>query len=149
MSQPPVTNIELDGIGPSRTICLSSRRTFLKHTGLCLGGAAFFGSSVFASFAQRGVSRHILLRSGWQVENIGDVAHTPSMLALIEKYIPDTKVTFWPWYDYLPDNEVAMLKKRFPKLEIVRGTLDADGQASTPELQTAIASAGSLRLISN
>ena len=82
--------------------------------------------------------RHILLRSGWQVENIGDICHTPAMLALIQKYIPDAIVTFWPWYTYLPDNEVAMLKKRFPRLAIVRGVVDASGKASPNELDEAI-----------
>jgi hypothetical protein len=29
----------------------------------------------------------ILLRSSWQIVNIGDIAHTPGVLALIEKHI--------------------------------------------------------------
>lgn len=80
----------------------------------------------------------ILLRSGWQVENIGDIAHTPGFLALAEKYIPKAEVIFWPYYHYLPDHEVAMLKKRFPKIKIVVGKLSAEGVASTPELADAI-----------
>ena len=31
----------------------------------------------------------ILLRSSWQIVNIGDIAHTPGVLALIEKYLPE------------------------------------------------------------
>jgi len=117
------------------------RRKFLKQSAVVSGG--LFLSSVANCFglADGKRPRHILLRSGWQVENIGDIAHTPAMLALIEKYNPNTKVTFWPWYTYLPDNEVAMLKKRFPKLEIVQGAFDAQGKSSTPELEAAIASA--------
>lgn len=80
----------------------------------------------------------ILLRSGWQVENIGDIAHTPGFLALAEKYIPKAEVIFWPYYHYLPDHEVTMLKKRFPKMKIVIGKLSAEGVASTPELADAI-----------
>jgi hypothetical protein len=34
-----------------------------------------------------------------------------------------------------------MLKKRFPKIAIMQGSLNKEGNASTPELQTAIASA--------
>ncbi|MDX9868998.1 MAG: polysaccharide pyruvyl transferase family protein, partial [Kiritimatiellia bacterium] len=34
----------------------------------------------------------ILLRSSWQVVNIGDIAHTPGVLALIEKHLPDAEV---------------------------------------------------------
>jgi hypothetical protein len=80
----------------------------------------------------------ILLRSGWQIENIGDIAHTTGFSALAEKYIPNAEVIFWPHYHFLPDNEVEMLKKRFPKMKIVEGKLSADGVASTPELAEAI-----------
>ncbi|MFC3559285.1 polysaccharide pyruvyl transferase family protein [Pedobacter jamesrossensis] len=82
--------------------------------------------------------RNILLRSGWQSENIGDIAHTPAMMALIQKYIPSATVTFWPWYNYLPTDEVEMIKKRFPNVKIVEGTYDKDGKASSSELQEAI-----------
>lgn len=83
----------------------------------------------------------ILLRSGWQVENIGDVAHTPGFLALAEEYIPEAEVIFWPYYGLLPESEVQMLKKRFPKLTIVQGTLSEKGEFSTPELSEAISQA--------
>lgn len=83
----------------------------------------------------------ILLRSGWQVENIGDVAHTPGFLALAEKYIPEAEVIFWPFYGLLPESEVAMLKKRFPKLTIVQGVLSEKGEPSTPELSEAFSKA--------
>lgn len=58
--------------------------------------------------------RRILLRSSWQTVNIGDIAHTPGMLALLEKHLPEAEVTLWP--NKLSDDVVAMLKKRFPKL---------------------------------
>ena len=60
----------------------------------------------------------ILLRSSWQTVNIGDIAHTPGMLALIEKYLPGTSVILWP--SNLDHGVEAMLRKRFPKLRIVR-----------------------------
>ncbi len=34
----------------------------------------------------------ILLRSSWQTVNIGDIAHTPGMLALLERYRSDAEV---------------------------------------------------------
>ena len=120
---------------------ISNRRKFLKQTSIVSGGLLFSSFANRFEFTDSQMPRHILLRSGWQTENIGDIAHTPAMLVLIEKYILNTKVTFWPWYNYLPDNEVAMLKKRFPKLEIVQGAFDAQGKSSTPELEAAIASA--------
>lgn len=89
----------------------------------------------------RTAARRIILRSGWQIENIGDVAHTPSTLALIERHLPDAHVTFWPWYSVLPEYEVRMLKERFPQVDIVQGQLDEFGHGSTPELDDAVASA--------
>jgi polysaccharide pyruvyl transferase WcaK-like protein len=124
----------------------STRRRFLKQS-VGAAGSLLVSHSLSAAIQKLtkavspGGQRHILLRSGWQTENIGDVAHAPAMLALIEKFIPDVVVTFWPWYDYLPELEVSMIKKRFPMLMIVQGKLGADGTASTPELATAVATA--------
>ncbi len=61
----------------------------------------------------------ILLRSSWQTVNIGDIAHTPGVLALLEQYLPDAEICLWP---SRVDNGVAeMLTKRFPKLRIIQG----------------------------
>lgn len=58
----------------------------------------------------------ILLRSSWQTVNIGDIAHTPGMLALLEKHLPHAEVTLWP---SLVDRGVdKLLLTRFPKLKI-------------------------------
>jgi polysaccharide pyruvyl transferase WcaK-like protein len=61
----------------------------------------------------------LLLRSSWQTVNIGDIAHTPGVLALIEKHLPGVEVRLWP---SKVDNGVEeMLLARFPKLQIVKG----------------------------
>lgn len=83
----------------------------------------------------------ILLRSGWQIENIGDIAHTPGFLALVEKYIPNAEVYFWPFYHYMPKEEIEMIKKRFPSVKVVYGSLSTEGKASTKELSEAISTA--------
>lgn len=58
----------------------------------------------------------ILLRSSWQTVNIGDIAHTPGMLALLEKHLPHAEVMLWP---SLVDRGVEkILRDRFPKLKI-------------------------------
>ena len=38
--------------------------------------------------SQEGRAPRVLLRSSWQVVNIGDIAHTPGVLALLEKHMP-------------------------------------------------------------
>ncbi|MFM8470894.1 MAG: polysaccharide pyruvyl transferase family protein [Limisphaerales bacterium] len=61
----------------------------------------------------------LLLRSSWQTVNIGDIAHTPGVLALIERHLPSAEVRLWP---SKVDNGVEeMLMARFPKLQIVKG----------------------------
>jgi len=109
-----------------------NRRHFLKTSAL---SAAL--TTAMPAFAQRARPR-ILLRSSWQVVNIGDIAHTPGVLALIEKHIPDAEVILWASGD-LTEEVAAMEHKRFPKLRIVKGTIGADGKASKPELGEAIA----------
>ncbi len=80
----------------------------------------------------------ILLRSSWQVVNIGDIAHTPGVLALIEKQLPQAEVVLWASGD-LSQEVIAMEHRRFPKLKIVKGNIGADGVASNPELEAALA----------
>lgn len=106
------------------------RRTFLQST-----IAATFVTQLGA--ATRPAPR-ILLRSSWQVVNIGDIAHTPGVLALIEKHIPDAEVILWASGD-LSVEVAEMEHQRFPKLKIVKGSMKADGKATNAELQDAIA----------
>lgn len=61
----------------------------------------------------------ILLRSSWQTINIGDIGHTPGVVALIEKHLPDTEVWLWPMD--VSHGVKEMLQRRFPKLIIVQG----------------------------
>ena len=60
----------------------------------------------------------LLLRSSWQTVNIGDIAHTPGVLALLEKHLPEIEVRLWP--SRLDHGVEEMLRARFPKLRIVR-----------------------------
>jgi polysaccharide pyruvyl transferase WcaK-like protein len=97
------------------------RRSFLKATLAALAFPALPSS--------HGVTarKRILLRSSWQTVNIGDIAHTPGMLALQEKHLPEYEVTLWPGS---VDNGVdAMLMKRFPKLKIMAATEEAKAEA--------------------
>ncbi len=106
-----------------------------------LGGAAVLAVTAAAGRAKAASKpRRVLLRSGWQIENIGDVAHTPGILALFERYAPNTEVWFWPFYGELPDHERDIILARFPKLRIVQGAL-IDGRSTTPELADAVAKA--------
>ncbi|GAB3800775.1 polysaccharide pyruvyl transferase family protein [Spirosoma humi] len=62
--------------------------------------------------------KSIILRSSWQTENIGDIGHTPGVLTLLEKYLPDVDVRLWP--SNVDNGVEEMLKKRFPNVPIIR-----------------------------
>jgi len=68
----------------------------------------------------------ILLRSSWQTANIGDIAHTPGMLALLEKHRPEAEITLWP--NSVGHGVEEILLQRFPKLRIAK-TPAAQAQA--------------------
>ena len=87
------------------------RRSFLK-TGLAAAALPAIGVARAA-----GPKKRILLRSSWQTVNIGDIAHTPGMLRLLEQHLPDCEVTLWP--SGVGDGVEEMLRKRFPKLAIL------------------------------
>lgn len=127
---------------------MNNRRTFLKETAITATGMMLFGNllaQIPSLQSPQGTDnkrpRNILLRSGWQIENIGDIAHTPGILALLEKHIPDAVVTFWPWYHIHLEDEITMMKRRFPKLKFVEGKLDAQGKAPNAALEKSIAEA--------
>ena len=63
--------------------------------------------------------RRLILRSSWQTVNIGDIAHTPGVLALLEKHLPEVEVWLWP--SHVGNGVEEMLRARFPKLKIVQG----------------------------
>src|SRR5690606_37025516 len=96
-----------------------NRKDFLKYSFV-------FASSLVAIPALASSSnkrkKTILLRSSWQVENIGDIAHTPGVLALIEKYLPHVDVRLWPMDVGAGVEE--MLMARFPKLKILKSEKD-------------------------
>lgn len=106
-----------------------TRRTFLAQS---ISAFALNATTTFTKKPPR-----ILLRSSWQVFNIGDIAHTPGVLALLEKYLPEAEVRLWASQD-LSEEVAAMEHRRFPQLQIVKGTIDAQGKASNPALQDAL-----------
>jgi polysaccharide pyruvyl transferase WcaK-like protein len=93
-----------------------NRRTFLT--------SALAAAATSTLFAQQKRAPRIVLRSSWQTVNIGDIAHTPGVLKLLEQYLPDAEVRLWP---SKVDNGVAeLLRARFPKLTIIQGSKALD-----------------------
>ncbi|MGC3968138.1 MAG: polysaccharide pyruvyl transferase family protein [Pirellulales bacterium] len=97
----------------------TSRRLFLAQSTAAAAVATGLAPLVKAAPAAAGPRKKILLRSSWQTVNIGDIAHTPGVLRLLEEHVPEADVALWP---SSVDNGVReMLLARFPKLQIVKG----------------------------
>lgn len=86
---------------------------------------AFIQSSLAASllasvqgFAAAGRKPRILLRSSWQTVNIGDIAHTPGVLNILRKHLPEAEITLWP--SNVDNGVEPLLLAEFPKLKIAK-----------------------------
>lgn len=94
-----------------------NRRTFLRTSAT----AAAITSLRTLAAGKR--PPRIVLRSSWQTVNIGDIGHTPGVLALLERHLPEAEVTLWPMD--VRNGVEEMLRRRFPKLRIVSEKADA------------------------
>jgi hypothetical protein len=56
----------------------------------------------------------ILLRNGWQSQNIGDIAHYMGMMELLKRYEIDAEVRFWA--SNMENGADALFKKHFPEV---------------------------------
>lgn len=105
-----------------------TRRHFIASVTAALGGTVF---------SAEGKQKTIVLQSAWDTVNIGDIGHTPGTLRVLEQHLPEVKVVLWAMK--LDERVTAMLKARFPKVEILQGNLFKDGEADK-RLQEAVKS---------
>jgi polysaccharide pyruvyl transferase WcaK-like protein len=73
----------------------------------------------------------ILVVSGWQDVNIGDIAHTPGLLYLLEKNQPKANIILWK--KSKSEKVEQLLAKEFPKIRIIHGNPETN-----PEVMQAI-----------
>ncbi len=73
----------------------------------------------------------ILVRSSWQTVNIGDIGHTPGMLRLLERYLPEAELSLWACD--LGHGVDQMLAKDFPHVKIFTGPRADDGAPQCAE----------------
>lgn len=99
------------------------RRAFLSgsaRTGLAAGAIAASSSlwPLLASANDGKTPKRVLLRSSWQTVNIGDIAHTPGVLSILRKHLPEVEVTLWP--SNVDNGVEELLRREFPKLKIAK-----------------------------
>src|SRR5205085_4334046 len=105
---------------------MHTRRHFIAALGAALGASAF---------AAGGKKKTILLQSAWDTVNIGDIGHTPGTLHIIEQHLPEVHVILWAMK--LDERVTAILRRRFPQVEIVQGSLTGSS-ARDEQLRQAI-----------
>ena len=97
---------------------MNTRRTFLFAA-----AATAIAPALFAAAPKR---KTILLHSAWDTINIGDIGHTPGTLRIIEEHLPGVHVILWA--SKLDERVTRLLRTRFPKLEIVQGSLSGKSE---------------------
>jgi polysaccharide pyruvyl transferase WcaK-like protein len=110
-----------------------SRRNFLKQTGIVSTGLLFITA---LSGLTKKTNPTILLVSGWQDVNIGDIAHTPGLLHVLETFLPNSKIILWKRSN--GEEVKKLLNKNFPKVKIIYGGVDAGKNAENPEITAAM-----------
>jgi polysaccharide pyruvyl transferase WcaK-like protein len=105
---------------------MPTRRHFISAITTALGGSVFAAS---------GRPKTIVLQSAWDTINIGDIGHTPGTLRVIEEHLPEVKVVLWAMK--VDERVIAMLKRRFPKIDLLQGKLDGKGEKDR-KLQEAV-----------
>ncbi|WP_407425422.1 polysaccharide pyruvyl transferase family protein [Arcticibacter sp.] len=109
---------------------MQDRRTFIRSLS-AVSLTVMLAPITEVVAANPGRRKRILIRSGWQTVNIGDIGHTFGLLAIIERYLPELDLVLWPKaYDRGVED---LLRKTFPKITIVKSGIDE----VTPELKKA------------
>lgn len=110
------------------------RREMIANLGLTAAGIALAGNLV--SCLRESSAKSLLLVSGWQTVNIGDIAHTPGMINLLKTYLPELKITLWP--NDIDLQEEKSLLTYFPDLKIVKNDFALTGLSGSEEANKVI-----------
>ena len=107
----------------------------LTNTGLLLPTSLISCADKNSGKSKTSETNTILLISGWQDVNIGDIAHTPGLLHVLETFLPDTEIILWK---RSRSTEVEkLLRQNFPKVKIIHGGVDDKHNVDSPEVLAA------------
>ncbi|MDX9948315.1 MAG: polysaccharide pyruvyl transferase family protein [Bacteroidales bacterium] len=105
------------------------RREFSRYIILSALGLTMTGGLSCRTGKKTGT---ILIVSGWQDINIGDIAHTPGLLNVLQTFLPDAELILWK---KSRGGEVELwLSSNFPGVKIVHGEVDTDFNVSSREV---------------
>ncbi len=109
------------------------RRKFLHQTALA-GGMMLLPSAILqaCSGTRKKGKPTILIVSGWQDINIGDIAHTPGLLNILQKNLPGCRLILWKMSH--SDEVGRMLKTNFPDVQIIYGGVNENDEADAEDV---------------
>jgi hypothetical protein len=81
----------------------------------------------------QGEGTTLLVVSGWQDVNIGDIAHTPGLLNILQPFLPKAKIILWK-KSYATNEVKQLLKKNFPNVNVIYGSVDAERNVSSQDV---------------
>jgi len=117
------------------------RRTFLKHT--ATAAAAAWVLPLMDSFAASPAKRKILVRSGWQSVNIGDIGHTFGLLKILKERLPEVEIVLWnKSYDRGVEELLIQYFPEIPRIKCPPDQMNADLQKAFDECSFMIHSSG-------
>jgi len=127
-------------------VARGTRRAFLRHALTGTAALAAAGSAApLRAAVKSSRARHILIANAWHCINIGDIAHTPGLLHLLDTFLPEVNVTLWPVPSIRPGQEREldprvrqMLLAGFPRLKIIAAGGTGQKPAVRPDLTAAI-----------
>lgn len=108
-----------------------NRRQFITQSSLV-------SAATFIPFLTRATHKEnptILITSGWQDVNIGDIAHTPGLIGLLKKRLPQAKIILWK--KSKSQKVEDMLNQYYPDVKIIHGVVDKDFVPQTDEVKQA------------
>jgi hypothetical protein len=99
---------------------MQQRRNFIKQAGLAAAGALLLPAfKTMAAAVPDKKKFKVLVRSGWQTVNIGDIGHTFGLLQLLQDYLPQAEPVLWiKAYDRGVEE---LLRSNYPALQIIKG----------------------------
>ncbi len=110
-----------------------TRRDWLKKTGSIATGI-LLSDMILGCVSKK--NPVILVVSGWQDVNIGDIAHTPGLLHIFETFLPEARIILWK---RSKGEEVKkLLNSNFPKVQVIYGSVNSEKDTDSPEVLEAM-----------
>lgn len=110
------------------------RREWLKSAS-AIGVGIWLTPGLISCTRKTTLPKTILVVSGWQDVNIGDIAHTPGLLNILQTFLPDSEIILWKRSE--SEKVKNLLNANFPEVNIIYGKVDADKNVTNPEVMEA------------